>query len=154
MVMERLDAAGRHPENQDPTKQFAIKQAKHLLREAKVKDPGPKGDERLPSVTKSDIEVEDPLQQIIEVYNTQPHTPEFITSTHQAIWKVRGELVGTTYEITPCPYTQEELTDLETNGKRIGYLPKELATQQNRHVLGKMFPKMRSHSVPKRQRRH
>ena len=42
MVMERLDAAGKHPENQDPTKQFAIAQAKRLLRDAKVKDPGPK----------------------------------------------------------------------------------------------------------------
>lgn len=42
MVMERLDAAGRHPENQDPTKQFAISAAKRLLRDAKVKDPGPK----------------------------------------------------------------------------------------------------------------
>lgn len=40
--MERLDAAGRHPENQDPTKQFAIKQAKRFLTEARVKDPGPK----------------------------------------------------------------------------------------------------------------
>lgn len=42
MVMERLDAASRLPENQDPTKQFAIKQAKRLLHAAKVKDPGPK----------------------------------------------------------------------------------------------------------------
>lgn len=49
MVMERLDATEGHPENQDPTKQFAIQQAKRLLVEAKVKDPGPKEDK--PSLT-------------------------------------------------------------------------------------------------------
>ncbi|MBF8249643.1 MAG: hypothetical protein HW400_244 [Candidatus Levybacteria bacterium] len=40
MTMEALDRAGRHPENQDPTKQFAIEQAKSLLIAAGVKDPG------------------------------------------------------------------------------------------------------------------
>ena len=42
MVMERLGAAAKLTENQDPTKQFAIEQAKRFLRDAKVKDPGPK----------------------------------------------------------------------------------------------------------------
>lgn len=42
MVMERLEAAGKLPENQDATKQFAIDQAKRFLRAAGVKDPGPK----------------------------------------------------------------------------------------------------------------
>ena len=42
MTMERLDAAKRLAENQDPTRQFAIDQAKYLLISAGVKDPGPK----------------------------------------------------------------------------------------------------------------
>ncbi len=42
MVMERLDAAGKHPDNQEPIQQFAIKEAKRLLRSAGVVDPGPK----------------------------------------------------------------------------------------------------------------
>lgn len=41
MVMERLNAASRHPENGDPVKQFAISQATKLLVDAGVKDPGP-----------------------------------------------------------------------------------------------------------------
>ncbi|MBI2012715.1 hypothetical protein HYS90_02175 [Candidatus Curtissbacteria bacterium] len=142
--MERLGAASKHPENQDPTKQFAIEQAKRFLRAAKVKDPGPKLD-RLPSATKP--EIGDPLQQSVEAYQNQPHTSELVTQTHLAIWQARGELVGATYEVTPCPYTQEELADLEANGKRVGYLPAELATQQTRHKLGEMFPKMQSNSV-------
>lgn len=40
MVLERLDAAARHPENQEPEKQAAIEQARNLLIEAGVKDPG------------------------------------------------------------------------------------------------------------------
>lgn len=145
-MMERLDAAGKHPENQDSTKQFAISAAKHLLRGAKVKDPGPKID-RLPSAIKPEVQDIDPLASVIEAYQNQPHTSELVTQTHQAIWQARGKLVGASFEVTPCPYTQEELADLEANGKRIGYLPAELATQQIRHKLGEMFPKMQSHSV-------
>lgn len=89
----------------------------------------------------------DPLAQVVEAYQNQPHTPGLLDQTHQAIWQIRGEPVGATYEITPCPYTQEELTDLEQRGMRVGYLPLELATQQTRHILGEMFPEMTSHSV-------
>ena len=41
MVMERLDAAQRHPKNQDQNKQSAIERAKLALIEAGVIDPGP-----------------------------------------------------------------------------------------------------------------
>lgn len=91
--------------------------------------------------------VVDPLAQVIEEYQNQPHTPELVTQTQQAIWQVRGELVGATYEITPCPYTQEEIAEDEANRIRHGYLPTELSTQEARHILGEMFPKMQSHSV-------
>ncbi len=42
MVIERLDAAKRLPENEDPRKQLAIAQARDLLVSAGVRDPGPK----------------------------------------------------------------------------------------------------------------
>lgn len=149
MVMERLDAAVKHPENQDPTKQFAIAQAKRLLRDAKVKDPGPKVD-GTSVATRPSVQTEmDPLASVIEAYQNQPHTPEFVTQTHQAIWQTRGELVGASFEVTPCPYTQEQLANFEAKGMRVGYLPAELSTQQTRHVLGEMFLKMQSHSVQK-----
>lgn len=41
MTMEALKRAEMHLENQDPTKQFAIKQARGMLVAAGVKDPGP-----------------------------------------------------------------------------------------------------------------
>ncbi len=147
MVMERLDAARSHPENQDPTKQFAIAQAKRLLKDAKVKDPGPKVDNATATAKPEAQQVIDPLASVVEAYQNQPHTPEFVTQTHQAIWQARGELVGETYEVTPCPHTQEELAERESRGIRVGYLPPELATQEARLKLGEMYPKMQSHSV-------
>lgn len=57
MVMERLEAARQHPDNQDALKQFAISHAKKLLRDAGVKDPGIK--EKKPSevlITDGDVE--------------------------------------------------------------------------------------------------
>ena len=42
MVMERLEAARKHPDNQSNLKQFAIGQARKMLRSAGVIDPGPK----------------------------------------------------------------------------------------------------------------
>jgi len=86
-------------------------------------------------------------KQAVKEYRFQPHTPELVTRTYQTIWLEQGELVGMVFEVCPCPYTQEELADLEQQGKRVGYLPVELATQQSRHLLGKMFPQMRSDSV-------
>lgn len=92
-------------------------------------------------------DVDNRLKQAASEFNTQPHTPELITRTFQAIWQVRGELIGATYEVSPCPYTQEQLADLEAHGRRMGYLPAQLATQQTRHLLGRMFPEMKSYSV-------
>lgn len=80
-------------------------------------------------------------------FNIQPHTPELVTQTFQAIWKARSELVGAIFKVLPCSYTQEELTELKRRGMRVGYLPPELATQQSRHILGEIFPAMQSHSV-------
>lgn len=42
MMMESLNRARMHPENQDPAKQRAIKKARNLLIAARVNDPGSK----------------------------------------------------------------------------------------------------------------
>ena len=56
MLVERLDAVGRLPENQDPTKQFAISIARRALLDAKVTDPGPESTvDRLPFSTKPEV---------------------------------------------------------------------------------------------------
>ena len=91
----------------------------------------------------------DSVDQSVKEYRSNPHTPELVTKVYQTIWQARGELIGAVYgvEMTPCPYTQEELKDLEQQRKRVGYLPLQLASQENRHILGKIFPKMGSYSI-------
>lgn len=93
-----------------------------------------------------------PLTQVVEEFVTSPHTPELYTQTLQAIWKVRqdqlmqgGALLD--LSVTPCPYTQEELDKLEKEGRRLGYLPPPISTQQNRYLMGKLWPEMQSYAV-------
>lgn len=59
MVMERLERTKELSENQNPTKQFAIEQARELLVVAGVKDPGPKLEEGL--VAKGQKPITEPL---------------------------------------------------------------------------------------------
>ena len=94
------------------------------------------------------------VRQAVKEYKSKPHTPELVTQVFQTIWSKRGKFVGKTYEVSPCPYTQEGLTNLEKKvrgrfSRRVGHLPAELATQQRRHILGKMFPQMKSLNVQK-----
>lgn len=99
--MESLDAAGKHPKNQDPNKQFAIAQARRLLLDAKVEDPGPKVNKSQYVPKRPSIQTEvSHLDSIIRAYENQIHTPEFVTQTHQTIWQARGEVIGATYDVT------------------------------------------------------
>jgi len=75
----------------------------------------------------------------VREYKSNLHTPELLTEVHQTIWQVRGGLIDENYEVGPCPYTKEELSDLEKQGRRLGYLPVELATQESRHLFRKIF---------------
>lgn len=74
-------------------------------------------------------------------------TPENVTRVHQAIWTARGDRVGRAFELPPCPYSADELAALDGAGRRVGYLPPEVATQRTRHVLGEIFPLMGCYSL-------
>lgn len=84
------------------------------------------------------------VDQAVKEYQSKPHTPELVTKVYQAIWQERGKRVDAVFEVPQCPYTQKELADLKKRGKRVGYLPVELAIQENRHILSQMFPQMGS----------
>lgn len=78
--------------------------------------------------------------------------PDAVTSTFQAIWQVRQEIlrqkgIDLEFSLPECPYTKEELLKLEEEGRRVGYLPVELSTQKSRHLMAKIWPQMESHSV-------
>lgn len=74
-------------------------------------------------------------------------TPAAVTALHQALWDERTEGSGTRYIVSPCPYGTTELEALEGGGYRLGYLPPDLATQQGRHGLAVLFPRMASYAL-------
>lgn len=92
------------------------------------------------------------LRSALADYESKSHTPELLTATFQAIWKDRESRVAHLLDkplapVVPCDRTAEEIKQLEAEGRRLAYLPPELATQENRHILGSMFPKMQGNSV-------
>ena len=92
------------------------------------------------------------LSSALEGYESKPHTPEFLTATFQAIWKEREarvtDLLGKPLApVVTCDRSSDQIAVLERVGRRLGYLPPELATQESRHILGVIFPDMQSHSV-------
>ena len=123
MTKESLNTAEIHPDDQNPETGSVL-----LIEETEIQET-------------------DPLVSAVEAYQNQPHTPELITQTLQAVWSVRGEIIGQTYEITPCPLTKEEIAYLEASGQRLSFLPPELAGQRTRHKLGKIFPQIQSHGT-------
>ncbi len=86
---------------------------------------------------------QDILQRAISEYQTGVRTPELLTRTFQAIWQERGERVGSDFQVTTCDRTQEEIAELEKQGRRLTYVPEGT----NLVTLGRMFPQMRSWAV-------
>ena len=72
-------------------------------------------------------------------------TPALITAKYQAIWEDRAARAGISLNpILPCDRTSAELAHLEASGKRLGYIPSELATSKARYILSKIFPPMKA----------
>lgn len=89
----------------------------------------------------------DLLSQSLAEYKNKSHTSEFITSHWQTLWKVWGERVNLSLDIPPCDRTEEEVKQLEEEGRKLIYVPQQLSVQKDRHLLGQIFPKMSSYSV-------
>jgi hypothetical protein len=69
------------------------------------------------------------------------------TRLFQELWRERGARIGASFDVPPCPYTSDELAALHAAGRRPGFLPPELATQSSRHLLGRIFPLLRSYAL-------
>lgn len=90
---------------------------------------------------------QDVLALAVREFKASPLTPELVTKTFQTIWQVRGESAGVEVVIPPCDRSAEELVELVKAGRRIGYLPEQVMTQESRPLFAKMFPRLGSHSV-------
>jgi hypothetical protein len=138
---ERLIARGLKPDARDVMTRLV-----NLAAEAGVIDPDTGRPFTLVTSTISEKRVSLTAAAVAE-YKTQPHTPELMTSVFQRISSERAAMAGLAVEVTPFPYTQEQLAASEAKGYRFGYLPAGLETQEYRPKLGRIFPKMQSNSV-------
>lgn len=94
------------------------------------------------------------LKEIIIEYKTKPHTPELLTKMFKAIWKYREDKlrknkVDIILTVQDCPLSQAEIEKLESEGRKISYLPPELSAQSSRHLMAKIWPKMKHLSCAK-----
>lgn len=103
-----------------------------------------------PTLAKKENPQPDALALAVREFKTGPLTPELVTKTFRTIWQVRGDAAGLEIVVAPCDRSAEELARLAKAGRRIGYLPKEVMTQEGRPLFAKMFPWLRSHSVEER----
>lgn len=87
------------------------------------------------------------LEVATKEYKESPTSPEKVTAFWQAFWMENGKKVDILVSVPECPCTQEQLEDMRRKDKTPIYIPEELSTQKTRHLLGKMFPEMQSHSV-------
>lgn len=85
---------------------------------------------------------ENPLTRVIKEYKTQPHTPELVTATWDRVWQVWGERIDSKFAVPPLDRTPEELEAIEQSGNMMVYVPEKQASHENRHLFGKIFPRM------------
>ncbi|MCU1394822.1 MAG: hypothetical protein JWM34_3250 [Ilumatobacteraceae bacterium] len=83
----------------------------------------------------------------IRAFATLTPTADAATRIHQAIWAERGTSVAMTFAVPACPYTSGELVELRSAGREVAFIPPEVATQSDRHILGLMFPLMGCYSL-------
>ena len=89
------------------------------------------------------------LKQAVREFKENSHTPEVVTQYWQTLWQVWGERADLSIAVPPCDRTVEEIEHLEKKGRKMVYVPEEVASQENRLLLGDMFPEMESHAVKK-----
>jgi hypothetical protein len=73
--------------------------------------------------------------------------PEKATAFWQAFWNKNGNKIDFAVNVTPCPIEEEQIRIAAKSGIGLIFVPEGAATQLERPILGKMFPKMHNLSV-------
>lgn len=98
--------------------------------------------------TVNTVQEQDPLVSVVAEFRAgRLNTPETVTSNWQLRWGVWGEKVGLNITVPDFEGSQRDLNEHLSKGDRPFYVPTELSTQITRHLLGKIWPAMQSHSV-------
>lgn len=103
-------------------------------------------------ITEQDQEL---LKQAILEYSDGELTPELVTNYWRAKLKVDGKRARLNLEVPDCNWTEEEIkrpmVDIKGNPipSMMVYKPEQIKGKEGLILLGKMYPKMASHSVRK-----
>ena len=133
-MKEGFDVAGRHPDNQDPTKQFAIGAARSLLENAGVIDPSP-------TVETSSVAapVENPVAKIpetrVEIKRFSKEQKEALEKQGFVIYGLTGQSIKTLRDAGRKFWStwHKELPDFEA----LGSMHSEVAINPNKPFLPK-----------------
>ena len=83
------------------------------------------------------------MQWAIAEYERQPHTPELVDRTWQALWQAWGERIDHEFSVPSCDRDTGELAELKEKGNGVLLIPDEITTTPEGLVLlGKIFPEM------------
>lgn len=81
------------------------------------------------------------LQRFVNEFKTQPHTQEAVTAIWGNMWEVMGGVTGSRITVAECDRTNEEIAELEANGRMLVYVPKELSgADQAKRLLPLVLP--------------
>jgi hypothetical protein len=86
------------------------------------------------------------LEQATAAYEENP-TPEAVTELWKEFWSGAGAEVGIELTVERFPGTPKGLSEHLRAGDMPIYVPVEVAGQEDRYLLGQMWPEMRSYSV-------
>ncbi len=87
------------------------------------------------------------IEAAVRAFADDPTDPDTATRALREIWRERGDRIGASFDVPPCPYSAAELRALAADVRRVGYLPPEMATQATRHLLAKIFPLLQSYAL-------
>ncbi|HUC95089.1 MAG TPA: hypothetical protein VMR19_03780 [Candidatus Saccharimonadales bacterium] len=87
------------------------------------------------------------LKREIKEYKRDSKNPERVTAFWQAFWDKSGNKIDFVPGVTPCPLTEDQIVEAGRCGRGLIFVPENVATQESRYLLGKMFPKMHGNSV-------
>lgn len=87
------------------------------------------------------------LEQAVKEFKEKPHTSEVVTEYWRTLWSIWGKKVGLSLTIPACDRTAQEIEQLEEEGRKLVYVPDELANQENRRLLARIFLDLQPSSV-------
>lgn len=75
------------------------------------------------------------------------------TSTHELsqaarrLWRLRGQAIGTEFDVVACPFSDADLVRLASQSRRVAYLPRELSGRSGRVLLSRLFAGTHSYAL-------